>query len=90
MWHSLSLCFCNAWPGAWLGWALAHTPLCVPPPARLPTPHPFLSRLPAFLPRLPACQGDAATNGPVIVFLVPVGVGSAATTQQLPQLEPPE
>ncbi|EFN56066.1 hypothetical protein CHLNCDRAFT_145549 [Chlorella variabilis] len=35
-------------------------------------------------------QGGPNDNGPVIVFLVPVGVGSAATTQTLPQLEPPQ
>ncbi|KAI3437994.1 hypothetical protein D9Q98_000437 [Chlorella vulgaris] len=34
-------------------------------------------------------QGGPEDNGPVIVFLVPVGVGSAATTNTLPQLSPP-
>jgi hypothetical protein len=34
-------------------------------------------------------QGGPTDSGPVIVFLVPVGVGCAATTQDLPQLSPP-
>ena len=38
----------------------------------------------------PPPQGNATTSGPVIVFLVPVGVGSAATSTALPQLQPPQ
>ena len=45
---------------------------------------------PCFLP--PPRQGNATTSGPVILCLVPVGVGRAATTTttSLPQLQPPQ
>jgi hypothetical protein len=47
---------------------------------------------PQCLPKLLSLcfQGGPGVEGPVIVFLIPVDVGNAATTQTLPQLSPPQ